>query len=453
MKWYYSMKFKIIAMLMLVTLLSASLTGGILFNQYYSSELSNLDVALKRSVETTLNKTGFDDVEPYIKGGPEKNEFFMGKLHELKALVDIFDLAYLYIVERTPNGRYRFLMDTGMLEGNPKPLQIYEGAPPEMDTAYRSRKTVYPEIYTDEYGTFKSIIRPVVVNGKTIALICADYDASFLQEIRNKVLLTLFAAIFISGVIAVLISYYFSRKVNGAIAAGVSIAESIAAGDLTTDTNYTGKDEIGVMISTLVQTVRKLRQVVGDVLTVTGGVASGSEELSSTAIVLSQGATEQASSIEEVSASMDQMATNISQNAESATETQVLASGAAQQADESGTAVAEAVAAMREIADKISIIEEIARQTNLLALNAAIEALVQGNTVRGLPWSQPKSANWLSVPVLLPVKSVNWRQAAWMWRTVPGSFLARWFRTFSAPHSWWKKYRQPAMSRVPGLPR
>jgi len=383
MKWYHSMKFKIIGMLMLVTLLSASLTGAILFSQYYSSEVNNLEVALKRSAETTLNKIGLDDVEPYIKGGSEKNEFFMNKLHELRAIVDIFDLAYLYVVERTPNGKYRFLMDAAMLTGDPKPLEVYEGAPPEIGKAYNTRRMVYPEIYTDEYGTFKSILSPIVVNGETIAVIGADFDASSLQQIRSKVLLTLFIAILVSGIIAVIISLYFSRKINTAITAGVDIAESIAAGNLDTDASYSGKDEIGLMVSTLVKMTSKLRQVVGDVHAVTGSVATGSEELSSTSMILSQGATEQAASIEEVSASMEEMAANISQNADSATETQTLASGAAEQAEESGTAVNESVTAMREIADKISIIEEIARQTNLLALNAAIEAARAGEHGKG----------------------------------------------------------------------
>nr|WP_321513285.1 methyl-accepting chemotaxis protein [uncultured Pseudodesulfovibrio sp.] len=383
MKWYHSIKFKIIGMLMLVTLLSASLTGAILFNQYYSSEVKNLEIALKRSVETTLNKIGLDDVAPYIEGGAAKNDFFMGKLRELAAIVDIFDLAYLYVVERTSNGEYRFLMDTGMLEGDPQPLDIYKGAPQEMETAYNSGKTVYPDIYTDEYGTFKSILNPVVVNGKTIALICADFDAASLQQIKDKVLLTLFIAIFISGAIAVVISFFFSRKINGAISAGVNIAESIAAGNLATEANYAGKDEIGIMITTLVKMVGKLRQVVGDVHAVAGSVATGSEELSSTSAILSQGATEQAASLEEVSASMEQMAANIRQNAESATETQSLAAGASEQAEESGAAVAESVSAMREIANKISIIEEIARQTNLLALNAAIEAARAGEHGKG----------------------------------------------------------------------
>lgn len=383
MKWYQSIRFKIIGMLMLVTLLSASLTGAILFSQYYSSEVTNLEVALKRSAETTLNKIGLDDVKPYIKGGSEKNEFFMNKLHELAAIVDIFDLAYLYVVERTSNGQYRFLMDAAMLTGDPKPLQIYEGAPPELDKVYTSRKMIYPEIYTDEYGTFKSILSPIVVNGETIAVIGADFDASSLQQIRSKVLLTLLIAIIISGIIAVFISFYFSRKINTAITAGVTIAESIAEGNLAVDANYSGKDEIGLMIFTLVKMVKKLRQVVGEVHSVTGNVTSGSEELSSTSIILSQGATEQAASIEEVSASMEEMTANIQQNAGSATETQILANGAAKQAAESGTAVSKSVTAMREIADRISIIEEIARQTNLLALNAAIEAARAGEHGKG----------------------------------------------------------------------
>jgi methyl-accepting chemotaxis protein len=80
---------------------------------------------------------------------------------------------------------------------------------------------------------------------------------------------------------------------------------------------------------------------------------------------------------------MEEMGSNIKQNADSAQQTEKIATKSAKDAQESGKSVLEAVAAMKEIANKISIIEEIARQTNLLALNAAIEAARAGEHGKG----------------------------------------------------------------------
>jgi|GEM_PF-1780724 len=383
MKWYQTIRFKIVGMLMLITFLSASLCGGILFYQYYSSEIEHLEEELQVAAKATQNKLELAELTPYIEGGRVKNDFFMQSLHNLEDLVEIFGLTYLYVVDRTPSGDMRFLMDAAMLDNELEPLDIYEKASPEIFDAWNRKEIIYPDIYTDEYGTFKSIFMPVVVGGRTVALICADYDVASLTEIRNKVLLTLFFGILFSAVIAIILAVYFSQSIKTAIDAGISIAESIARGDLTTRSNCKGKDEIGQLVGVLDSTANQLREVVGQVRLATDQVTAGATELSSTAITLSEGATEQAASLEEVSSSMQHMAANISRNAESSNKTLELASGASGQAVDTGSAVSKSVEAMNEIADKISIIEEIARQTNLLALNAAIEAARAGEHGKG----------------------------------------------------------------------
>jgi methyl-accepting chemotaxis protein len=105
--------------------------------------------------------------------------------------------------------------------------------------------------------------------------------------------------------------------------------------------------------------------------------------MSVTSQQVSEGAAEQSASAEESTSAMEEMASSILQNADNSSQTDKIASAAAEDARKGGDAVIKTVDAMREIAEKISIIEEIARKTDLLALNAAVEAARAGEHGKG----------------------------------------------------------------------
>jgi methyl-accepting chemotaxis protein len=160
-----------------------------------------------------------------------------------------------------------------------------------------------------------------------------------------------------------------------------SVAETIAAGDLTTEVRLlSARDSMGMALQHMRD---KLREVVETATSAAQNVAAGSQQLSSGSGQLSQGATEQAAASEEASSSMEQMTANIRQSAENALETEKIAVRSAADAETSGQAVAKSVDAMKTIAERINVIQEIARQTDLLALNAAIEAARAGEHGKG----------------------------------------------------------------------
>ncbi|MBF0272276.1 MAG: HAMP domain-containing protein [Magnetococcales bacterium] len=184
-------------------------------------------------------------------------------------------------------------------------------------------------------------------------------------------------------ILGILIALFLAALITKPIVQGVTFAQTMARGDLTTRLDIDQKDEIGTLAKSLNDMADKLRSVLSEVRNAANSVASGSQELSSTSQRISQGSTEQAASVEETSSAMEQMAANIQQNTDNSQQTERIARQASTDAEMGGKSVTEAVSAMKEIASKISIIEEIARQTNLLALNAAIEAARAGEHGKG----------------------------------------------------------------------
>ena len=190
----------------------------------------------------------------------------------------------------------------------------------------------------------------------------------------------------IGAIIAVVLGLLITRQVTSGINSGVGIAKRIADGDLTVKADQAllaQKDEIGELVQAMDRMSRKLREIIGSVVTGADNITAASQQTSSTAQSLSQGASEQAASVEETTASVEQMSASIEQNTENAKVTDTMASKAATDAGEGGEAVRKTVDAMKSIAEKISIIDDIAYQTNLLALNAAIEAARAGEHGKG----------------------------------------------------------------------
>jgi methyl-accepting chemotaxis protein len=231
-------------------------------------------------------------------------------------------------------------------------------------------------------GTVLSAFTPVEVYDTTWALIAEINRDEIFAPIRNLATSIFIVAAIIAVLVAV-IALYVANMIAKPLTRGVSFAQEVAQGDLTTDLDVHQGDEVGILANSLRDMVKRLKDIVGEINSSSQNVASGSDQLASSSEEMSQGATEQASNAEEVSSSMEEMDSSIDHNADNARETDRVAQKVAEDANKSGEAVRQTVEAMTSIAEKIGIIEEIARNTNLLALNAAIEAARAGEHGKG----------------------------------------------------------------------
>ncbi len=176
-----------------------------------------------------------------------------------------------------------------------------------------------------------------------------------------------------------------AAQAAGRVAEEIGTAvDGATRGDFTRRIPLDGKERFHAdLCSKFNELIETVSSTIAEVRNAANELTSASGQVSETSQTLSTAASEQASSVDQTSASLHQISQSVKQNAESATLTDGIATGAAHEAEEGGKAVAQTVDAMKSIATKISVIFDIAYQTNLLALNAAVEAARAGEHGRG----------------------------------------------------------------------
>ena len=213
------------------------------------------------------------------------------------------------------------------------------------------------------------------------------------QELQDKLhaaailILTLSVLSAISGAA---FAWWVTRSITRPISQAVTLAKTVASGDLSSPKTECATDECGQLLhalqdmnGSLIHIVTQVREGTASLATATSQIASGNMDLSSRT-------EEQASALEETAASMEQLTATIKQNFESGAHANSLAETASAVAVKGGSVVAQVVHTMEaihesstKIADIIGVIDGIAFQTNILALNAAVEAARAGEQGRG----------------------------------------------------------------------
>ncbi|MHB8825604.1 MAG: methyl-accepting chemotaxis protein [Thiobacillus sp.] len=185
-------------------------------------------------------------------------------------------------------------------------------------------------------------------------------------------------------------AFWITRSITRPMNQAVRIAQTVAAGDLTSRIEVRSKDETGQLLQALKDMNDSLVKVVSQVRTGTDSVATASNQIAAGNLDLSSRTEEQAASLEETASSMEELTSTVKQNAENAKQANQLVVSTADVAVKGGQVVGKVVDTMasikessRKIADIIGVIDGIAFQTNILALNAAVEAARAGEQGRG----------------------------------------------------------------------
>jgi methyl-accepting chemotaxis protein len=221
----------------------------------------------------------------------------------------------------------------------------------------------------------------------------ADLMVSDGQDARDSAksaALMMIGLLVLATLMSALAGYLITRSVTRPINEAVTLAETVAQGDLTAQVEVKHQDETGRLLLALKEMVNALTRTVGAVRVSTETINTGSAEIAAGNLNLSQRTEQQAASLEETASSMEQLTSTVRQNADNARSANQLVLSAADSATEGGRVVSEVVSTMgaikessARIVDIISVIDGIAFQTNILALNAAVEAARAGEQGRG----------------------------------------------------------------------
>jgi methyl-accepting chemotaxis protein len=199
---------------------------------------------------------------------------------------------------------------------------------------------------------------------------------------------------FILGALAMILgalaAWFITRTITRPIHEAVKVAETVAAGDLTSRIDASAKDETGRLLQALQNMNDNLVNIVGQVRGGTDTIATASSQIAAGNLDLSSRTEQQASALEETASSMEELTSTVKQNADNARQANQLAVSASAVAVKGGNVVSQVVDTMasinessKRIVDIIGVIDGIAFQTNILALNAAVEAARAGEQGRG----------------------------------------------------------------------
>lgn len=167
---------------------------------------------------------------------------------------------------------------------------------------------------------------------------------------------------------------------------------AFAQGDFATeikeDENYKG--DFRPILNSLQEISTSLNSTLKNVHTSSSEVSSSAEQVSSMAQRISEGTTKQASSIAELSKTMEDITEQIRHTTKQAEKAQQLGVVSGSHVETSNQKMTDMQGAMEEITEKskeiskiIKTIDDIAFQTNILSLNAAIEAARAGEAGKG----------------------------------------------------------------------
>lgn len=428
MKRRNSLVFKSIVMLAVLFLLLGAIVT--ILNQ---SEMKKQQLTELSNMEWTLHNIIVESI-PHIEkaktmlGTEEllKEEHIMELQKQLDSMKNnqMISSSYLYVPETTKGDNANIqlilankeLYDSGLKSGD-----MYEakGEFAKALAEMNAKGYATSEVYTDEFGTWVSVISSVKdSSGKEVAIFGIDFDYASIAKLQRAVTIKTSIIGSIVVLIFILLLVFIVRLTLRPIIHLSELSARAAQGDLTVEARVTNKDEVSVLsanfntmignirnlIQNVQQTSEKVSQSSKSLVMSADQTSKATEEITMAIQHVAQGSETQMQSAMESQIAMEEMTNGIQRIAEHSSMLSEHSYEVAQKAESGNEVIQHSVKDMREIHTTVSntvdilheletrsheiqqivsIISNIAGQTNLLALNASIEAARVGEQGKG----------------------------------------------------------------------
>ena len=222
-----------------------------------------------------------------------------------------------------------------------------------------------------------------------------DYDLSFAVVL---------GVMLVTAALTALLALALTRSIVRPLRLAVTVAETVASGNLSKTVEVHGRDEPAMLLAALRTMQGKLRETLERIAQSSDQLAAAAEELNVVTEDSARGLTQQnqeleqaATAVNEMTAAVDEVArnavstseaskasdTNAQQGQEQVNNTVISISKLADEVGDTSVQVKSLADRVHDISKVLDVIRSIAEQTNLLALNAAIEAARAGDAGRG----------------------------------------------------------------------
>lgn len=282
-----SLRTKFIIVFLAMILILTVLTGYLSYNRAVEALEDELGRSLMAIAQTGALMIDGDKHSTLKSPEDEESSAYKDLKKVLEDIKEVNGATYVYTMSVTDDNKVIFVVDAEVGEDMSHIGDEYEiGLEPEMEIALSGEGTFTKELYTDEWGTFKTGYAPVRNSeGETVAILGVDLSAEKVLAVEKELRTTYYY----SGVIGIILGIVFSVLFAGYLTSPMrKMVKTMAAiadmkGDLTQEIKVGSRDEIGELAAQFNRMLANLRGLLMQVRSAINQVAETSSGLSDTA--------------------------------------------------------------------------------------------------------------------------------------------------------------------------